>query len=279
MRLLILAQSPPPVHGQSVMVRTIVGELPRHGIASHHVYLPLIQKPWPSAPYDMADFMVGDGRIYEVQHSNGSQARHQTHIQGTTFYHTKGNEISAEWEELWYTSRYIMRGTDTSPGNGQYYTLREEGLYGSAWAPRYWDEGEAFKRRPYVVFYHKSDCTPTPNFGWHETWLKFEAYHQHYTFESGITLDNVVQLAWLLNPDAAPIERYFYAELYGLVGWWSNDRGMSYISEIHPPGARPDNKMEEISCLNRTPLLQESLFWQPLPYWPGSHGRAVVGSR
>lgn len=41
MRLLILAQTPPPVHGQSVMVRTLVGELPRHGIASHHVNLPL----------------------------------------------------------------------------------------------------------------------------------------------------------------------------------------------------------------------------------------------
>jgi hypothetical protein len=242
----------------------------------HHLYLSLLQKPWPSAPYDMVDFLSGDGRIYEVQHSNGSQARHQTRIEGTTFFHTKGNEIKAEWEELWYTPQFIMRGTDTSPGNGQYYTLRDQGMYGSAWAPRYWNEGELFYRNPYVSFYQKSDCT-TVMTGRQASWLKFEAYHQHYTFESGITLDNVVQLAWLLDrggePVEPPIERYYYAELYGLVGWWSNDRGMSYISEIHDPGERPDNKMEEISCLNRSPLPQESLFWEPLPYWPGNHRR------
>lgn len=41
MKLLVLAQTPPPLHGQSLMVRTLVDGLPAHGIALHHVNLPL----------------------------------------------------------------------------------------------------------------------------------------------------------------------------------------------------------------------------------------------
>ena len=65
--------------------------------------------------YDMVEFLTGDGRLYEVQHSSGSQARHQTQMEGVFFFHTKGNEISAEWEELWYDTSFIYRGTD-QPG-------------------------------------------------------------------------------------------------------------------------------------------------------------------
>lgn len=41
MKLLILAQTPPPLHGQSLMVRTAVDGLPGHGIEVHHVNLRL----------------------------------------------------------------------------------------------------------------------------------------------------------------------------------------------------------------------------------------------
>jgi glycosyltransferase involved in cell wall biosynthesis len=41
MKLLVLAQIPPPLHGQSLMVRTLVEGLPAHGIALHHVNLGL----------------------------------------------------------------------------------------------------------------------------------------------------------------------------------------------------------------------------------------------
>lgn len=39
MKLLVLAQTPPPLHGQSLMVQTLVAGLPAHGIAVHHVPL------------------------------------------------------------------------------------------------------------------------------------------------------------------------------------------------------------------------------------------------
>ena len=41
MKLLVLAQTPPPMHGQSLMVRTLVEGLPAQGIAVHHVNLRL----------------------------------------------------------------------------------------------------------------------------------------------------------------------------------------------------------------------------------------------
>ncbi len=95
-------------------------------------YLPIIVAPelTPGKAMDMARFMTGDGRLYEVQHSNGSQARHQTQFEDVRFFHTKGNEILAEWEELWAGKELIYRGTDTSPGSGQYYTLYENDTAG-----------------------------------------------------------------------------------------------------------------------------------------------------
>lgn len=41
MKLLVLAQTPPPVHGQSLMVRTLVEGLPAHGVEVRHVNLAL----------------------------------------------------------------------------------------------------------------------------------------------------------------------------------------------------------------------------------------------
>jgi glycosyltransferase involved in cell wall biosynthesis len=41
MKLIVLAQTPPPVHGQSLMVRTLVDGLPAHGIEVLHVNLGL----------------------------------------------------------------------------------------------------------------------------------------------------------------------------------------------------------------------------------------------
>lgn len=212
-------------------------------------YLPLvIGYIEPVKPgVDVGAYLIGDGRLYEVRHSQGSQARHQTQFEGNRYYHTKGNEFHAEWEELWNSGDFVYRGTDTSPGNGEYYTLYDNNVAGSKWAPRFWKVGDIFERNPLVVYFDKNTCNITRS-GTARTWLRFVAIHDSYTFDTGLTIRNVVQLAWLLSPDGAPEEEYFYSPEYGLVGWGSRDRGYSAISEIHPPGARPDNKREVISC-------------------------------
>lgn len=224
------------------------GRFAQSGSSDSVAYLPVIFSTRKGPTFDMTVFMIGDGRLYEVMHSSGSQARHQTQTSAARFYHTKGNEIKAEWEELWVGGNLIFRGTDTSPGNDQYYTLYENGLAGSAWSPRYWSVGEVYERNPFVVFYRKGDCGVVAS-GYQRSWLRFEGYYPTYTFKSGLKLDDVVELTWLLQEDGQPVESYFYARSYGLVGWGSDDRGYSYINEIHAPGQRPDNKREVIDCL------------------------------
>lgn len=237
--------------------------------ATSQVYLPVVAGAPPAPVYDMMQFMAdGGGVLYEVRHSSGAQARHQTQFTGGRFFHTKGNEIRAEWEELWSTEEIIYRGTDTSPGNDQFYTLYEDDVAGSAWSPRHWRVGDLYERNPYVVFYRKGDCSIVAS-GFQQSWLRFEAYHPTLTFDSGIALDNVIELTWLLSPDGEPIESYFYAADYGLVGWGSSDRGYSYVNEVHAPGQRPNNTRETVSCLNRVGgnklLFSPELNFGPLP--------------
>lgn len=235
-----ISDTPPPVHSQPS--RTDSDD------TTYFIYLPAVFKPAMSPPYDMTRFMVGDGRLYEVLHSTGSQARHQTQLDGDRFYFTKGNEIEAEWEELWEKDGVIYRGTDTSPGNDQYYSLYENNVVGSAWSPRFWNVGDLFERHPYVAFYNKSDCHLVAS-GFQKSWLRFDAFYPTITFGSGIKLNNVVKLSWLLAPGGSPIESYFYAEFYGLVAWESVDNGSSFVSQLHEPGQRPDNTREVIPCL------------------------------
>lgn len=213
----------------------------------HRIFLPFVASHRVDPVFDMAQFMVGDGRLYEVRHSSGSQARHQTQTADTRFFHTKGNEVSAEWEELWATQDFINRGTDTSPGSGNFYTLYENEVAGSPWSPRFWRVNQVYERNPYVVFYRKSDCGIVAS-GFQRSWLKFEAYYPVYTFPGGITVRNVVQLAWLLQPNGEPEEQYLYADDFGLVGWGSANRGLSYVSEVHGLGQRPNNTREVIRC-------------------------------
>lgn len=230
-------------------------------------FLPAVFGHTTAPVFDMVNFMVGNGRLYEVRHNSGSQARHQTQIGSGHFYHTKGNEIKAEWEELWVKGNNIFRGTDTSPGNNQYYTLYEQGSAGSAWSPRYWRVGDLYERNPYVIFFRKDNCQIVAS-GFQRSWLRFEGYYPTYTFESGLKLNNVVELTWLLAPNGQPIESYFYAASYGLVGWGSSDRGYSYINEIHAPGQRPDNTREKINCLGASLnglLVNSELNFGPLP--------------
>lgn len=262
------------VAGQQIASPPELTDTPGQDDPETVLYFPIVMyfEPPLAPPYDMARFIKGDGRLYEVQHSGGAQARHQTQFENNLFFHTKGNESYAEWEELWATSHFIYRGTDTSPGNGHYYTLRDEGEYGSKWAPRFWNVGQIFERNPHVMFYNKSDCSEVVG-GFQRSWLLFEAYHPYYTFQSGLRLANVAQLAWLTEPNGQPEERYYYAENYGLVGWSSRTNGFSYISEMHNSGQRPNNAREVIPCLDQSPNWNTRRFDGPLPYWPGNHRR------
>ncbi|MCI0394945.1 MAG: M23 family metallopeptidase, partial [Chloroflexi bacterium] len=186
----------------------------------------------------------GNSPLYEVQTMNGGQQRHQTQVVDDKFFHTK----DGEWEELWADNRHIFRGTDTSPGNGEYYTLRDGTVYGSKWAERRMAVGETFERNPVVINFGKNGCQELRR-GSFRSWLKLVAVHPTYTFFTGVKLQDVIELAWLGSLTGEPLETYFYSKGIGLVGWKSRDGRQSAVSEIHEPGARPDNVREKLSCL------------------------------
>ena len=219
-----------------------------HKIVSPMPFLLALLSPRHSGKVDLVSYMRGDGRLYEVKNSWGSQERMQTQIKGDRFYHTKNQQ----WEELWADDEYVYRGTDTSPGNGRYVTLRDGDRYGSKWAPRFMSVGELFRINPTTTLYRKSDCQRTEESGGtRESWIKLIAIHPQRTFRSGIRLNDVIEIGRLFSPNGEPAERYFYARGFGLVGW-EGSIGSSWISEIHEPGTRPDNEREVIPCLKRS---------------------------
>lgn len=94
MKLLVLAQAPPPLHGQSVMVQTLVEGLPAHGVPVHHVNLRLSR--------DAAD--IGrwrPGKVTAVLAACGravaARFRHQC---DTLYYVPAPGQRGALWRDL-----------------------------------------------------------------------------------------------------------------------------------------------------------------------------------
>ena len=217
--------------------------------------------------YDLLPYLRGDGRLYEMKHifemPNGplvGQQRLQTQVEGKRFYQTK----NGEWEELWADERFIYRGSDTSPGSGNFYTLMDGERYGSAWIPRHMAIGQTFRRSVNVVSRRKGNCMLNSHLsGRHVTWAKLEALHESLALPDvegrpgrGLRLSDVVVLAAFNEANGRPVEkpfeRYYYAKGFGLVMWQGIDtdhRGLSFVVEMHNPGDRPNNVRERIHCL------------------------------
>lgn len=195
----------------------------------------------------MLPYLRGDGRLYEVRNAQGSQERFQTQVASDKiFYQTK----NTQWEMMRFDDGHIYRDVDTSPGDGRYYRLLENGQPGSRWIPRFWRPGETYTRARRVQFYRKSDCQPLEaNSGDVVDTMRFAAHYASYTFRTGITLQDVIKLEWVNGG-----ELYYYAREYGLCAWERLHQDpatpqWSAISEIHAPGSRPDNVREGIGCL------------------------------
>ncbi|MBN1564010.1 MAG: hypothetical protein JXA10_09225, partial [Anaerolineae bacterium] len=220
---------------------------------NYHLFA-LVDVVDPNGKYDMLDYLKGDGRMYDLHfdwHGGGSQ-RVQTQDDGKYFYHVKWQE----WEEFFYDENFIYRGTDTSPGNNEVYTLYENGQYGSPWVARYMSIGVPFKRSPLVVFRNKNNGSEIAGKkGTHVTWIKLEAVHSSFTFSTGFKLNNVAVLAWV--PDIGGkagtevLERYYYAKNYGLVAW-EGELGKSTINNSFAPGELPNLTRETLSWFNHT---------------------------
>ena len=217
--------------------------------------------------FDLLPYLRGDGRIYEMKHifemPNGlqiGQQRVQTQHDGPRFYQTK----NSEWEEMWSDDRFIYRGTDTSPGSGNFYTLMDGERYGTAWVPRFMAVGQSYRRSVTVVSRRKGNCVMNSHLsGRHITWIRLETMHNNLTLPDvegrpgrGLKVRDVIVLAAYNEvkgrPAEQPFERYYYAKEFGLIMWEGIDtdhRGSSFLVQVHNPGDRPDNVRERIPCL------------------------------
>lgn len=231
-------------------------------------FVSIVVKP-DAATVDLLDYLRGDGRLYEMKHIFQTtaglrigQQRIQTQTEGRRFFIVKNHE----WEELWYDDDFIYRGTDTSPGSGNFYTLMEDNRYGSPWVPRHMAAQAFFRRSPTVVSRRKADCNV--NFqlsGTHVTWIRLERIHNQLRLPdhegetpTGIVVRDVAELAAYSDVDGRPanqpFERYYYAKGIGLVMWDGievDHRGRSFLVELHAPGARPNNQREHLPCLEQ----------------------------
>ena len=240
---------------------------PRGDFFGSTVFVSIIAVETP-AKYDMLTYLRGDGRLYEMKHifemPHGpliGQQRVQTQREGIRFYQTK----NSEWEELWADERFIYRGTDTSPGSGNFYTLMDGDRYGTAWIPRQMTVGQTFRRSVMVVSRRKGNCMANSHLsGRHITWIKLEAMKSTMVLPDvegrpgrGFQARDVAVMAAFNEvngrPAVQPFERYYYAKGFGLIMWEgiaTDHKGISFLVQLHGPGDRPNNVRERIPCLD-----------------------------
>lgn len=196
--------------------------------------------------HDMLSYLRGDGRLYEVRNSLGSQERFQTWVRGSEFRQTK-NDLA---EQLFFDTNYIYRGWDNSAGNNRWYQQQQpQGTDRAQWIPRYMAEGESFSVSLYVQFYNWDCSQSAGNSGAVTDTRKLVKKHNTWTSRAGIALNDVIEIEWVNGG-----ETYFYARNFGLVAWEKthqdpNTPEWSAISEIHDPGQRPDNVTRLPGCL------------------------------
>jgi hypothetical protein len=234
-----------PWHGDIELVNN------RYPIAGSDILEAIFYSPHPPEPpptgntIDLVPLMFpAERRIYEVKHPDGSQERIQTQVPpGQVAYIVKG-ENQGFYERWEWDDEYIYLVRDTSPGPDDVYYEVERNGQRSPWIKRHMRVGETFSDGGHTVtFKSKGSCNPVVDSrsGNAVNDTSLLSFHDTYTFPSGMTFSNVVFVR-------GNTETHGFALGIGRVSW-SAPWGMSYISELHNPGARPDIDREVINCV------------------------------
>jgi hypothetical protein len=231
---------------------------PRTFLAEHGPVGITPQPPPPPPPtpvkHDIFAYMAGDGRMYGMHILWGGQQHHQqmqTQLGGDQHYYQVKN---AMWEEFWLQAingvPHVFRGIDSSHSESTYYLLSETPAgYGSPWCPRFMAVGDVYERNPFVSVYHKKTgamlTPPTRAL----SWLRLTAHYATYTppGAGALTFHDVIRLDWLIPPNRAIAESYYYARGYGLIGWSDPiNNNVACTIETFGPGERQPFKREAI---------------------------------
>jgi hypothetical protein len=159
--------------------------------------------------------------------------RQQLQRNGNISYVTKNQQ----WERRDLLSDGIYLKMDTSPGNGQYYTIE-----GSPWLPLSWSVGNEFLRTETVKFFFKSNCQPAQTPYSTTNKIRFKALLPSWTSQAGVMLQNVIELEWLIAGQVE--ETYRYAPGLGLVSWGNRSGKKSWVTAVIPVGQQGNNTRE-----------------------------------
>jgi hypothetical protein len=213
--------------------------------------------PPPGTTYDLAEYIFGDGRQYEVKHANDSQETFQTQREGNTVYQVKNQQ----WEQFWHGNDHIWRGKDISPGPAPDYAERpgESRWYWqynvnpqetmARWCPRRMKVGETWisEYEHEVQFYYKKDCAKSSanSGGGLRNSALLVAHYDTFVTDQGGVVNNVLLLE-------ANGEKFYFGKNWGLIQWGhpeseSGTKASSFTGELH--SGRPD-LVRETGCFS-----------------------------
>ncbi len=260
--------------GQSVMKGTALGEIgatgnadgehvhlnlevPEYGLSGYvtawvvnpEPYMALGRNTLPNIPaqtgLDMSKYFLPKsgsyGQLFMLKNNWGAgDERCQLQSDPNVSYVTKNQA----YEQRVIDNSYIDLKMDTSPGNGEYYTVTGH------WLPRYMSPSQVFTRSETITFRYKSNCQPVPSKPTYTatTTITFDKHHSNWTCpESNITLQDVIELSWFAGGRVD--ERYWFANGLGLVRWEKYSGQKSWIHELVPVGTQGNN-VKEIGCFS-----------------------------
>jgi len=194
---------------------------------------------------DMAKYFLpatgSYGQLFMLKNNWGAgDERCQLQSEPNISYVTKNQQ----YEKRTIDANFISLKLDTSPGNGEYYTVTGN------WLPRRMSPGRTFARTETITFRYKSNCQPVPSKPTYTstTNITFDRHHVSWTCpESGIVLSDVAELSWFSGGRVD--ERYWFAAGLGLVRWEKYTGHKSWIHELIPVGSQGNN-VKEVGCFS-----------------------------
>jgi murein DD-endopeptidase MepM/ murein hydrolase activator NlpD len=186
--------------------------------------------------FSPANGQYGDIIILKNNWGEGDE-RQQLQQSGSNLYVTK----NASFEQRIIRTSTIDLVLDTSRGNGEMYTVS------GPWIPKQMSVGQSFTRTETVQVRRKDDCQNVGNPYTSTSQIKLVAKHSSLPIEGGVTIQDVIELHWILN--GVVEERYWYGRHRGLVQWKPKDGRRSWATEVIPYGQQGNNTREVISCL------------------------------
>lgn len=206
------------------------------------------EPPVTTGKIDLLPYFEGDGRMFDVNHNQAMGGGWEVFYteqmpQDARFFRQIKNrnyESFAGWSSA--AGKFIMRDLDTSPGNNECYRLRDKDLSGwSRWCPQLMAVGEWYTRSPIVTFINKTTGQPVPGKTYEDkTRITLVAHHPTFKVPvSGLTYQDVVELAGYPIDSNVIGETYYFCRHYGLIAWKDNRGHESGITYDPSPSTKP----------------------------------------